>query len=354
MHKTFLALTAVLMVAATSATAGDDNWVADFDKAVETAKKENKNLLVDFTGSDWCGWCIKLHDEVFKHEAFLTVAKKDFVLVALDFPKSEELKAKVPNPERNAELQTKYGVRGFPTILLMTADGEVFGRTGYKPGGPEKYVAHMAALRADYDTTMKFVKEWEAADAAAKPALWEKACAIVEKTESATTKEKLKPVVAYAFEIDADNAKGLKLKAMKTMFAAGLADAELTTEAEKLDPNNEHGLCEQILMKKLRSIRSKDAIPATLAKIDELNKAGFKDKTVAFQLLGNAAHMSMRALNDPKKASAYAKQAIAIGSDNERFLKYLKTLVLEDEPQEEEVEEEIVEEEEKPEEKKQP
>ncbi|MHC4849142.1 MAG: hypothetical protein ACYTEG_11895 [Planctomycetota bacterium] len=77
-------------------------------------------------------------------------------------------------------------------------------------------------------------------------------------------------------------------------------------------------------MMKLRSVRSKDAIPATLAKIDELNKAGFKDKTVAFQLLGNAAYMSKQALNDPKKASAYAKQAIAIGSDNERFLKFLK------------------------------
>jgi hypothetical protein len=64
--------------------------------------------------------------------------------------------------------------------------------------------------------------------------------------------------------------------------------------------------------------------------------------------------MSKQALNDPKKASAYAKQAIAIGSDNERFLKFLKGLVIEDEPEEEEVEEEIVEEEEKPEEKKQP
>ncbi|MGB0767609.1 MAG: hypothetical protein ACPGYV_07840, partial [Phycisphaeraceae bacterium] len=78
----------------------------------------------------------------------LDEAKKNWVLVALDFPRDEEIKAKVPNPERNKELQAKYGVRGFPTILLMTADGEVFGRTGYQAGGPEKYLEHMAELRA--------------------------------------------------------------------------------------------------------------------------------------------------------------------------------------------------------------
>ena len=288
MRKTLLALTAVLAVAATSAQAGDDNWVADFDKAVEIAKKENKNLLVDFTGSDWCGWCIKLHKEVFDHEAFLTSAKKDFVLVALDFPRSEEAKAKVPNPDRNNELKNKFNVRGFPTILVMTPEGEVIGRTGYQPGGPEKYVEHLAALRTDYDVTMAFMKEWGAADdEAAKLVLWEKACKIVEESDSKMTKEKLKPVVAFAIELDADNAKGLKLKAMKTMFAAGMADADLATEAEKFDPKNEHGMLEQVTLMKLRTIKSKDAIAPAIAKIKDVAKFGFKDKKIAFQLYGS-------------------------------------------------------------------
>jgi len=106
-------------------------WYDDFDVAVEAAKREKKDLLVDFTGSDWCGWCIRLHKEVFDHAAFDAGVKDHFILVALDFPRGEAAKKKVPNPARNNELQQKYGVRGFPTILLMGADGEVYGKTGY-------------------------------------------------------------------------------------------------------------------------------------------------------------------------------------------------------------------------------
>ena len=336
MRKISLALIAVIAAAATPAVAGDENWVADFDKAVEMAKKDNKNLLVDFTGSDWCGWCIKLHDEVFQHEEFLSAVKDKFVLVALDFPKGEEAKAKVPNPERNQELSQKYGVRGFPTVLLMTPDGEVFGRTGYRKGGPEKYVEHIAALRTDYDATMAFMKKWEAADDAAKQGLWEEACTIVEKTESDLSKTKLKPVVAYAFEIDAENEKGLKLRALKTMFAAGIADPAMADDAKKLDAKNENGLYEKVVAMSLRSVRSVEGVNNVLAEIDALSKLGFQDDETAFALLGNAAYMSKKALNDAARASGYAKRALEIGSDNERFVKILKSLVIEEEEAEEE------------------
>ena len=89
-------------------------WLTDFDKAVETAKQEKKDLLVDFTGSDWCGWCIKLKEEVFDHDEFTKAVTPHFVLVALDYPRGEEAKAKVPNPERNKELSRSTGSRAFP------------------------------------------------------------------------------------------------------------------------------------------------------------------------------------------------------------------------------------------------
>jgi thiol-disulfide isomerase/thioredoxin len=123
--------------------------MADFDKATQLAQKEGKDLFVDFTGSDWCGWCIKLHDEVFQHDAFLKPIQEDYILVALDYPRKEAAKALVPNPKRNQELKKKYAIRGYPTILLMTPDGEVYGKTGYRKGGPELYVEHVKKLQTE-------------------------------------------------------------------------------------------------------------------------------------------------------------------------------------------------------------
>ena len=118
-------------------------WLTDLDEAKKVAAKEKKDILVDFTGSDWCGYCIKLHAEVFDKPEFEEFAK-NYVLVELDFPnkkpQSDEVKTK------NRAAQQKYGITGFPTILLMDAQGEVYARTGYKAGGPEKYVSHLQEL----------------------------------------------------------------------------------------------------------------------------------------------------------------------------------------------------------------
>jgi thioredoxin-related protein len=114
-------------------------WLQDFAKAKAQAKAEKKDLLLDFTGSDWCGWCIKLDKEVFAQDAFVAGAPKHFVLVKLDFPQDESL----VTPEikkQNEQLQKQYPVQGFPTILLCTADGVVYHQTGYEKDGPEKYV----------------------------------------------------------------------------------------------------------------------------------------------------------------------------------------------------------------------
>ena len=123
-------------------------WYADYDEAAKVAQEEGKDLFVDFTGSDWCGWCKKLDADTFDHEEFWAKAQEDYVLVKLDFPRSEEAKAKVPNPERNAALKSEHEVRGFPTVLLMTGEGEAYGRiVGYVEGGPEAYLAKVSEER---------------------------------------------------------------------------------------------------------------------------------------------------------------------------------------------------------------
>jgi thioredoxin-related protein len=123
-----------------------DLWIQDFAKAKETAKAEKKDLLIDFTGSDWCGWCIKLDEEVFSQDPFKQAAPKDFILVKLDFPQDEsrvtpEIKA------QNEKLRETYGIQGYPTILLTDAEGQVYGEAGYQEGGPEKYVEMLAEAK---------------------------------------------------------------------------------------------------------------------------------------------------------------------------------------------------------------
>ncbi len=136
-----------------SAIAGGEGWINDFDAATKQAAEEKKDLLIDFTGSDWCGWCIRLKDEVFKHDAFKDGVKDKFVLVEIDFPQDKE-KAGITEEiaAQNEGLQQKYGIEGFPTILLTDASGKPFARTGYQAGGPEKYVEHLDELRAKKTT----------------------------------------------------------------------------------------------------------------------------------------------------------------------------------------------------------
>lgn len=125
------------------AALGAEGWLTDFEAAKKQAAAEKKDILVDFTGSDWCGWCIKLDKEVFSTPAFK--AQKDFVLVSLDFPRRKEIPA--DQKAKNEALMRQWGVRGFPTIILTNAKGEAYARTGYQAGGPDKYLPHLAELR---------------------------------------------------------------------------------------------------------------------------------------------------------------------------------------------------------------
>ena len=113
-------------VAALSASAfGDtlEGWSTDLNKALEKAKAENKSVLVEFTGSDWCPPCIAMRKNVFSKKEFVAAASKKFILVELDFPKGDkDLK------EKNQPLAEQYKIEGFPTVILLGADGKEFTR----------------------------------------------------------------------------------------------------------------------------------------------------------------------------------------------------------------------------------
>ena len=115
-------------------------WTEDLDLAMKYAARTKRPIVLDFTGSDWCGWCIRLHDEVFSKKAFKDYADKNLVLVTIDFPRSKKLPAEIK--QRNSKLSQKYGVRGFPTIVILDSTGKKeLGRTGYVRGGPAPFIA---------------------------------------------------------------------------------------------------------------------------------------------------------------------------------------------------------------------
>jgi len=118
---------------------GANGWMTDFKAAQAKAKKENKALLVDFSGSDWCHICKILDKEVFSKKEFVTAAQKDFVLVELDFPRVTKQNASLK--KQNTALAKKYKIQAFPTVLLMNADGSVFKTTGYQKGGVKPYLS---------------------------------------------------------------------------------------------------------------------------------------------------------------------------------------------------------------------
>lgn len=119
-------------------------WLTSLDAARKEAAEKKLPILVNFSGSDWCGWCIKLDKEVFSQKAFAEYAKSNLVLLLLDFPNS---KPQSPEDKKvNQALAEQYGVQGFPTVLLLDATGKQLGRTGYMPGGAEAYVDHLKDL----------------------------------------------------------------------------------------------------------------------------------------------------------------------------------------------------------------
>ena len=146
MKKWLLLLATVAL--GTGAFASED-WSTDFVKASAKAKAEGKYLLIDFSGSDWCGWCVKLDKEVFSKNTFKKYAKDNLVLVMADFPRDKS-KQSAGLQKQNQALAKKFKVRGFPTVFILNPDGKTINKTGYQAGGPEAYVEYIKkAIAAD-------------------------------------------------------------------------------------------------------------------------------------------------------------------------------------------------------------
>jgi protein disulfide-isomerase len=136
-YRMLAACVAALLVASAARAA---EWTEDYASAVATAKREHKLILLDFTGSDWCIWCQKTDAEVFSTREFKDFADRKLILVKLDYPQehpqSDAIKA------QNARMLDRFGITGYPTLIVMNSNEKVLlAQTGYKPGGPEAFIA---------------------------------------------------------------------------------------------------------------------------------------------------------------------------------------------------------------------
>ncbi len=181
-------------------------WINDYKAALAQAKAEGKDILMDFTGSDWCHWCIQLNREVFSKPEFLKYAPDNFVLLELDFPQNPA-GIKPETRRQNQQLAEKFGVEGYPSIVLADASGRIYAKTGYQEGGPRSYIPHLEGFR-------KQRIERDDAFASAEKASGIERAKLLDEGLKALSQEMVLPghksVVEEIIALDAQNAAGLK------------------------------------------------------------------------------------------------------------------------------------------------
>ncbi|MFC2049111.1 thioredoxin family protein [Chlamydiota bacterium] len=126
------------------ATVSQIKWYTNYAQAVQDAAKNHKPILMFFTGSDWCGWCKKMQQEIFSSPDFVSQVGNSFVFVDIDFPMNQQLPADVA--QQNTQLKQKYGVTGYPTVIILDANENFIAETGYRPGGGKAYADYLKQL----------------------------------------------------------------------------------------------------------------------------------------------------------------------------------------------------------------
>ena len=231
MRKFSVVASALALIAMTSVCAGSD-WIENFEEAKAKASKEGKDLLIDFTGSDWCGWCIKLKEEVFDKDAFVIEAKKNFIFVELDFPRGKAQTADIK--VQNERLQGQFAIQGFPTIVLADAKGRPYAKTGYQPGGPEAYLRHLGELQRHKAKRDELFTEAEKLQGVEKAKALDK---VLEHLAHLELVDGYTDVMKQIVELDANNEAGLRGKVgtrVKLIEAGSLAQSGKSDDALRL------------------------------------------------------------------------------------------------------------------------
>ena len=218
---------AFLLLFALSVRAEEITWQSDFEAAKAKAKAENKQIFTFFTGSDWCTWCKRLQAEVFEKEVFQKEMPKRFVFLELDYPHEKKLPDEIV--AQNKKMAEQFKIIGYPTVLLLDAEGNEIAQTGYKAGGPDEYLKHLDDFQTAYEKLVQLKSE------AAKAAGLEKAKlldGIVDAYGKLNNKsDAVIDVSKEIVKLDSDNKGGLK---NKHTYLVLIAEAKGLQKAEKL------------------------------------------------------------------------------------------------------------------------
>lgn len=203
MRPKLLTKIAAFVLLANTAFAAGDGWMTDYNAAKKKAIAEKKDLLVEFTGSDWCPPCKMLNKNVFSKPEFVKNASEKFVLVALDYPRRKELPA--AEKAQNTQLMALYSVNSFPTVLLCDATGMPYARQGFEQGGPKEYLAALVAklpAKAQFKEAVAEADKLEGKEKA--DALW----AAINSLEDVPVALSLDSVLKSILEADSTDAGG--------------------------------------------------------------------------------------------------------------------------------------------------
>lgn len=144
-----LAITGFLIFSSLTSVSPRIHWIENYDEALQKSQATNKPLLLFFTGSDWCIWCNRLEKEVFEDPQFIASAGDSYIFLKLDFPSNKRQDNRIA--KQNSQLQSKYHIEGYPTIILLDSNERLIGTTHYEAGGGKKYALYLKKL-ANSDT----------------------------------------------------------------------------------------------------------------------------------------------------------------------------------------------------------
>lgn len=300
-------------------------WLNNYEEAVNLSKSTSKPIVLFFTGSDWCSWCIKLEHESLDTPEFAQAVGDKFIFVKLDFPVNSALPPALA--AQNKQLQKRYNVRGFPSLVILEGHQQnQVGTTGYRPGGGRAFADHLLKIISDHSGYQQKMQQMSN-----------------QKYSSADLKKLYETAQMFGYDKDiheiikagivSDDSSFFMIEQYRMMGNEGrLATSEalnIKKQLVSLDPNNENMIQYQLALIDFEANHDKEKPNAEIAVealIDYINKFGAKDKEHLWRLqmiisqayfdknnLDEALHFAESSYNSAP-LSAKAEIAMAIKS----------------------------------------
>lgn len=260
-------------------------WTEDWEAALRQARAEKKDLLINFTGSDWCVWCQRLAAEVFDTEEFKRQVTRNWVPVKLDFPRRLAQSPQVQ--ARNRQLASRYGVEGYPTIFLADEEGRPYARMGYQPGGPATYLRDMENHRRTKERDWELLRRAERESGAARARLWDE---FYTRRSAAGFVEFFQDLIERIIAADSRNEAGLRDKYL------------IVRDLEALK----------------RGLNQNSRWPQVLSQLEELESRARRGNQTLLQqdVLMVRAAIHLNALEDPAQARTTLQRVVQLDPDS--------------------------------------